>query len=207
MKPLGGLYAITDEQLLTEIFTEKVEEVLSGGARLLQYRNKGKDKSLQQMQSKQLRKLCDAYDTLLIINDDIELAKYCAADGVHLGENDGNLRHARQQLGDNKIIGASCYNSMEKAAQAAQEGADYLAFGSFFPSKTKPNAMPADSRLLSLAKARFKLPMCAIGGITTTNAPPLIAAGADMLAVITDLFSAANCRVRAQAYQALFAYD
>ncbi|MGA2655694.1 MAG: thiamine phosphate synthase, partial [Gammaproteobacteria bacterium] len=135
-----------------------------------------------------LRILCNKYDALLLINDDIELAKICNADGVHLGQSDVALVKAREYLGENAIIGITCHDSLELAQKAVNEGADYISFGCFFPSKTKPQAKPAPLSVLTKAREQFKLPIVAIGGITQQNAQLLIQAGADLLAVSAGLF-------------------
>jgi len=141
---------------------------------------------------------------LLIINDDVALAATCNADGVHIGQHDTELREARTQLGPQAIIGISCYNRFELAQQAAENGADYVAFGRFYPSKTKPDAVPASLDLLHQAKQELDVPVAAIGGITVDNAAPLLEAGADMLAVVDGLFGQADIRPAAQHYQTLF---
>ena len=142
---------------------------------------------MQQEQAVALRALTHRFGALLIINDDVELAQFCEADGVHLGREDGALESARQKLGADALLGASCYQDANLAVQAAAAGADYVAFGSFYSSPTKPNAGRASLDLLS---AKTALPVCAIGGITPANAAPLVAAGADMLAVISALYDA-----------------
>ncbi|MCW9013689.1 MAG: thiamine phosphate synthase [Gammaproteobacteria bacterium] len=198
MKQLHGLYAITSANLLIqENFIEIVEQTLSGGARIIQYRDKTSDTNKRFEQALQLKKLCDQHQALLIINDDIELAFEVNADGVHIGSNDESIDQARQKLGPEKIIGVSCYNKLELAQQAKIEGANYIAFGSFFPSPTKPEAATADLSLIHQAKT-LNIPICTIGGITHANAPQLVAAGADMLAVISDIFDAADIRAASQ---------
>jgi thiamine-phosphate pyrophosphorylase len=140
----------------------------------------------------------------LIINDDVELAVHCGAAGVHLGRDDADLATARARLGTGAIIGVSCYADLERAREAAAAGADYLAFGRFFPSQTKPEAVPADPALLAAARRELDLPLCAIGGITPANAAPLLEAGADLLAVIQGLFGQPDVRAAAARFQALF---
>ncbi len=191
MKPaLQGLYAITDQRLMPVAhFADKAEAALAAGARILQYRDKSVDQHRRKQQATRLRELCSAYDALLIINDDLSLAREVDADGVHIGKDDFALATARKQLGENRIIGVSCYNQIELAESAIQGGADYVAFGSFFNSSIKPEAPVAGAELISNLKQRFDTPVCCIGGITTTNCPPLIEAGADMLAVISDVFA------------------
>ncbi|MDP2787239.1 MAG: thiamine phosphate synthase [Pseudomonadota bacterium] len=190
---LRGLYAITPDWTDTLRLATVTEAILGAGCRVLQYRNKRASDSLLREQAVALRKLTAQYDARLIINDDLDLALFCAADGVHLGEDDGQLAAARLRLNGasaDKILGASCYQSLPLALAAAQAGADYVAFGSFFASPTKPQAKRADPGLIAAAKRETGLPICAIGGITTDNAGSLIAAGVDLLAVISALYDA-----------------
>lgn len=192
-KKLSGLYAITPDWNDTRRLLNVTEAILEGGCRVLQYRNKQTSDCHRQEQAVALRGLTRKFAARLIINDDLELALFCAADGVHLGEDDGQLATARQRLdaaGAGIILGASCYQSLPLALDAAQAGVDYLAFGSFFASPTKPLAKRADPALILAAKHATGLPVCAIGGITLDNAATLIAAGADLLAVITALYDA-----------------
>jgi thiamine-phosphate pyrophosphorylase len=187
---LRGLYAITDSQLLGgERLLPWVDAALAGGARLLQYRDKSGDVLLRREQAGQLKTLCDYYGAQLIINDDLALASELQV-GLHLGRDDGSLREARQQLGRDAILGATCHASLAFAEQAAAEGASYLAFGRFFQSVTKPGAPAATPVLLEQARKRYSLPLAAIGGVTLHNAPQLIGAGADLLAVVHGLFGA-----------------
>jgi thiamine-phosphate pyrophosphorylase len=140
-------------------------------------------------QAQQLLSLCNQFGATFIVNDDVDLAAAVHAHGVHLGGEDVPLPQARQRLGAEAVIGASCYNRLELAVRAQQQGADYVAFGRFFPSRTKPQAVPADIALLRQAKAQLHLPIVAIGGITAQNGAQLIAAGADMLAVVEAVFA------------------
>lgn len=189
-KFLHGLYAITNEQLMpADIFLSKAESALSAGIAVLQYRDKSSDTLKRTTQVSLLKQLCDKHNTLLIINDDIELAKEVDADGVHIGKDDQSIHIVREQLGENKIIGVSCYDQIALAESAVKDGADYIAFGSFFNSSVKPDASKANINLIADFKSNYDTPVCCIGGITTENCPPLIAAGADMLAVISDVFS------------------
>jgi thiamine-phosphate pyrophosphorylase len=204
---LRGLYAITDSQLLAGRFLSHVEAALEGGVCLLQYRDKGDDAARRLREAEALMKLCECYGTQLIINDDAELAARLGV-GVHLGQTDGPLTPARALLGRQAIIGSTCHASLELAAQAASEGASYVAFGRFFNSVTKPGAPAANVDLLEQARAQVKLPIAVIGGITLDNAAPLVAHGADLLAVIHGLFgddSAQEVTRRARAFNALFA--
>ncbi|WP_248799396.1 thiamine phosphate synthase [Pseudomonas sp. MWU13-2105] len=203
---LRGLYAITDSQLLAGKFLSYVEAALDGGVTLLQYRDKSTDEARRLREAEALRLLCERYKTHLIINDDAELAARLGV-GVHLGQTDGPLTPARALLGSRAIIGSTCHAQLELAEQAAREGASYVAFGRFFNSTTKPGAPAADVALLERARPRLQLPIAVIGGITLDNAAPLVAHGADLLAVIHGLFGADNTREvtrRAQAFNALF---
>ncbi|PWB49293.1 MAG: thiamine phosphate synthase [Nitrosomonadales bacterium] len=201
---IGGLYAITPEQPDTARLLTQVRAALSGGASVVQYRSKSQDAALLHEQASELLELCHAFEVPLIINDSLRLADLSGADGLHLGREDGSLRQARIVLGAEKVIGVSCYNSLELALQAEAGGADYVAFGSFFPSLTKPGAVAAPLELLRQAKARLHAPIVAIGGITVDNAPPLIEAGADAVAVISGLFDAPDIQLAAQQYSQLF---
>jgi thiamine-phosphate pyrophosphorylase len=199
---LRGLYAITPDWQDTAPLLTATEAILASGGRLLQYRNKTADAALRLAHATALRQLTRRYAATLIINDDLALALAVDADGVHLGAEDGDLNAARQRLGAAKILGASCYQSAALAEKAAAAGADYVAFGSFFASPTKPHAPRAAIDLLH--DRRDDLPVCAIGGITTANAPTLIAAGADMLAVISALYNAADIAATTQHFLRLF---
>jgi len=151
-----------------------------------------------------LRRLTREHGARLIINDDLALCQLVDADGLHLGRDDGDLRVARAILGPQRILGASCYADLEAARRACAAGADYVAFGTAFPSPTKPDAVRAPLELYARARAELPVAVCAIGGITATNAAPLLDAGVDLLAVITDLFSAPDIAARAAQYQRLF---
>jgi thiamine-phosphate pyrophosphorylase len=202
---LGGLYVITDTALIPdEQFSECVAAVLRGGARIVQYRDKRDLPALRLELAKEMVRLCREHGAVSIVNDDIELAAQVGADGVHIGKDDAALSHVRERLGQGAIIGVSCYNRLDLALEAEQQGADYVAFGAFFPSRTKPNAVPASLDLLREAKVKLSIPVCAIGGINSQNASPLIAAGADMTAVISDVFAAPNIEASAQRLSSLF---
>jgi len=187
---MKGLYAITDtDKLNSEIMLARSEEILRAGASLLQYRNKQADQNTRIAEAKELHTLCRQYSVPLIINDDIGLAVQTGADGVHLGKADSTVTDARERLGNKIMIGCSCYNDLDRAQQAAKSGADYIAFGAFFSSPTKPDAAHAKPDIIQIAKQKFKLPVVAIGGITPENGRSLIEAGADMLAVISGLYA------------------
>ncbi len=204
---LRGLYAITDSDLLANgRLLPYVEAALAGGARILQYRDKSTDAARRLDEAGRLAELCRQYGAHCIINDDAALAAQLGV-GVHLGQTDGSLVAARQQLAAGSIIGATCHARLELAEQAAAAGASYLAFGRFFHSLTKPGAPAATPEMLEQARARFALPLVAIGGVDLDNGAGLIARGADMLAVIHALFaadSASEVERRARAFSALF---
>lgn len=202
---LRGLYAITDTGLCPDdLLAERVEQALQGGCRLLQYRDKRPQRALRRSLAEGLARLCRRYGALLIINDDIELAGEVAAQGVHLGREDADPLRARTLLGEQAIIGVSCYNRFDLAQAAARAGADYIAFGRFFSSHTKPDAVQAHSDLLRRGKTTLGLPLVAIGGITPENGGPLIEAGADMLAVVQGVFGQPDIRAACRAFSELF---
>ncbi|MDR0673473.1 MAG: thiamine phosphate synthase [Zoogloeaceae bacterium] len=203
---LAGLYALTPDTTDTRWLTAAARALLAGGCRLLQYRNKTADATLRRAQAIALQTLCRKRHAALIINDDLRLAADIGADGVHLGRDDGDLAAARRFLGDESLIGASCYNDFTRAKNAVDAGASYVAFGAMRVSASKPQAPLAAPDLLSRARDALHLPICAIGGVTLENAAPLIRAGATMVAVIHDLFQRppARIRARAAAYQQLF---
>ncbi len=200
---LCGLYAITDDSLQDQLAIA-IEAALAGGCRLIQYRSKQRSASERQQEACALLALCNRYNAKLFINDDVALAKSIGAHGVHLGQEDTSLAEARALLGPQAIIGITCHNSLDLARAAQAGGADYVAFGRFFPSTTKHSAPPADLSVLTAAKTSLAIPVVAIGGITLDNAPAVVQAGADMLAVVGDLFGATDINARARAYTALF---
>jgi len=190
---LKGLYAITDENLIPEQhFNQAIESALQGGAKIIQYRDKSNDQNKRLRQAKALRLLCRQYKSLCIINDDIELAKIVDADGVHLGKDDSSLAKAREALGDEAVIGVSCYNDLTLAINAEKDTADYVAFGAIFSSTTKPDATIASLDIISQAKRQLSIPVCTIGGITEDNLQQVVQHGADMSAVISSLFSSSD---------------
>lgn len=187
---LSGLYGITDDSLLSDDkLLNSVESALSAGCKILQYRSKIEDWQTRVAQAAELQGLCEKYQVPLIINDSIELCAEVNAAGVHLGKSDGSIVQAREILGPDKIIGVTCHDSVEAAIKAESEGADYVAFGRFFSSITKPDASPAEIRVLTAAKEKLSIPVVAIGGINAENGASLIEAGADMLAVINAIFA------------------
>ena len=197
---ISGLYAVTLDTADARWLTERAAQVLAGGARILQYRTKQVEGEARLRIAQALAQLCRDRRALFIVNDDIALAKRIGADGVHLGRCDASIADARAALGPRAVIGASCYDELERGAVQAAAGASYLAFGSFFVSTVKPGAVRAPLELLTRARARFDLPLVAIGGITPENAGMLIDRGADALAVITALFDARDPAAAAYAF-------
>jgi len=184
-----------------------VEAALAGGARIVQYRSKSTDPRARREQCGQLIERCHAYGARLIVNDDVTLARELSADGVHLGQEDVPLIAARAELGSGILIGVSCYDSLPRALEAQQQGADYVAFGSFFPSPVKPHAARATLALLRAARSVLGLPIVAIGGITPDNGHVLVEAGADALAVISSLFDVPDTLAAARVFAGLFATE
>ena len=202
---LRGLYAITDSYLIPEdTFNDCIKRLLLGGASIIQYRDKSNDPDKRLTQARALRELCDSHGALLIINDDIELAIQTDADGVHLGKDDMSLTDARKKLGNKLIIGLSCYDQLESAIEAENQGADYVAFGAVYQSPTKPDATVITLDMLKHAKSQLSIPVCAIGGINGHNALPVVDTGVDMVAVISDLFAHDDIQARSEALSNLF---
>jgi thiamine-phosphate pyrophosphorylase len=197
---IKGLYAITPDEPNTAELLRKAKLALLGNARVLQYRNKLADSALRLKQARALRELTAEYSVLFIINDDVMLARQTDADGVHLGGDDASVPTARDELGNGKFIGVSCYNRLSLALEAVRQGADYVAFGSFYSSTVKPGAVVASPDLLMQARREIAVPLVAIGGITLQNAPRLLEAGADALAVISALFGATDIQGTAKQF-------
>ena len=204
-KFIHGLYVITDTKLMNEKnIIAKVSLALKGGAKIVQYRDKANSEQTKLRLATQLQKLCKSYQAWFIVNDDIHLAKEVNADGVHIGKDDDDIHKARQLLGDNAIIGVSCYNDLNRALQMQDLGANYVAFGRFFNSKTKPNAPQAEIETLHQAKQSLHIPIVAIGGVTADNAQSLIDSGADSVAVIQGVFAAQDIQAESKKLQNLF---
>jgi thiamine-phosphate pyrophosphorylase len=202
---LHGLYAIADTAVIpADGLAAAVRAALAGGTRAVQYRDKGTDAEQRLTDARDLAQLCRRAGALFIVNDDTELAAAAGADGVHVGREDAALDLCRDRLGANAVIGVSCYNRLELALEAERGGAAYVAFGSFFPSAVKPDAVRATTDLLREARTRLHVPITAIGGITPENAPALIAAGADAVAVITGVFAQPDIEAAARRYARLF---
>ncbi len=206
MSRLRGLYAITPGAGVAAMpLAAQVEQAIAGGACVIQYRETSGDPEKRLRAGKALLALCRASGVPLIINDDLDLAMRIGADGVHLGRDDADPAVARKHLGPRAIIGVSCYDQLEQALHAQEIGADYAAFGRFFPSSTKPLAVQATPDLLRRARERMTIPLVAIGGITPENGASLISAGADMLAVVDAVFGQSDIRAAATAFTRLFA--
>jgi thiamine-phosphate pyrophosphorylase len=203
---LRGLYAVTSEAICcspTDLLAA-VTQALTGGAALIQYRDKKHDALTRERNAHALLGLCHQHGALLIINDDVELALASGADGVHLGAADAPLAAARARLGALAIIGVSCAGSLPRALAAQAGGASYVAFGRFFDSRTKPDAPPAPLGLLAEARPQLRIPLCAIGGVTPQNASALIERGADMVAAVEGVFGAADIEAAARGYAQFF---
>ena len=205
--PAFGLYAITLEPESGSgsiQLTSAVQAALSGGATMIQYRAKQRPRDRKAADLRDLLPLCRAAKAPLIVNDDVDLAAETDADGIHIGEYDEALAAARQRLGKSCIIGVSCYDSLQRARDAVGAGASYVAFGSFYPTATKVASRRAAITLLHQAQAEGIGPIAAIGGITHDNAPPLLAGGAQYLAVISAVFCADDIRAAAIGFSRLF---
>lgn len=203
-QPVSGLYAVTPDLADTHALIGKVEAALRGGARVVQYRNKSTTASVRCEQAVRIAQLCRRGGALFIVNDSIETARVSDAHGVHLGRDDASVAQARALLGAGKLIGVSCYNDLDRARVAQSQGADYVAFGSFFPSATKPLAVRADIELLRSASTELDVPVVAIGGIDENNAGALVAAGAHAIAVVGALFDSVDIEAQARRLAQLF---
>lgn len=199
---LRGLYVLTDERL-GDRMESVVSAALTGGARLVQYRDKSRDQQRREREAHALRELTREHHALFLVNDDPVLAASVSADGVHLGRDDPDVAGARKLLGTDAVIGVSCYDSLSLARAAVVAGASYLAFGSMYPSSTKPGAVRAPLELLMTAKSEFATPLCAIGGVTPQNAGALVQAGADMIAVVSAVVFAIDPQAAARRLAAI----
>lgn len=203
---LRGLYAITSQAICDSParLEAGVAAAITGGARLIQYRDKRSDAATRLVNARQLRQRCRDAGVRFIVNDDMQLAAEVEADGVHLGKSDGSIAVARALLGDGVLIGVSCSGDLARALAAQQQGADYVAFGRFYDSNTKPDAPLASVEVLREARAQLRLAIVAIGGVTPDNAAPLLAAGADLIAAVDGVFGAADVEAAARRYAVLF---
>jgi thiamine-phosphate pyrophosphorylase len=204
--PSRGLYAIADSALHSGAALERaVARAIAGGARMIQYRDKSEDADRRRADAAMLVRICRRHGVPMIVNDDVELALETNADGVHVGRDDADPSTARSRLGNHFIIGVSCYNRVELAESAQQNGADYVAFGSMFSSATKPDATRAEIATVESARERIHLPIVAIGGITPENGGLLLDAGVDLLAVVRGVFGHDDPAESARRYTELFA--
>jgi thiamine-phosphate pyrophosphorylase len=202
--PIEGLYALTPEDIDPGLLLERVEAALEAGLRLLQLRDKSNARDERVRRARPLVDACSRVGATVIVNDDPALAAELGAHGVHLGRDDGSIESARRLLGANAVVGVSCYDDLDRALRLRAEGAGYVAFGSFFASSVKPGAVRPGVDLLRQARARLDCPIVAIGGITLATVPVLRQAGADAVAIITDLFSARDIGARVRDYGRLF---
>ena len=200
---IKGLYAVTPEEKDLSLLSLQVESCIKGGAKIIQYRAKKLPQIEKTKQAKKIKILCDYYKVPLIINDDIELCRILNADGVHLGENDESLEKARSVLGPSKIIGVSCYNSIDRVRQAVDKGATYVALGACFPTITKPSAPKVSLELIALVLKKFKIPIVAIGGINLENIELLTNKGINCIAVINSLFKVRDIEGTAREFTSL----
>lgn len=205
MPDLRGLYAITSPELCAgPSLAAGVAGAIRGGASIIQYRDKQASPGERVDRATRLLHICSEAGVRLIINDDAGLASGIGADGVHIGATDGDLARTRERIGPECLLGVSCYDSLQRALEAQEAGADYVAFGSMFPSPTKPNAPCASLDLLQQAQSVLTVPVVAIGGITLDNAARVIAAGADAVAVISALFETSDIETTARKFAHLF---
>ncbi len=201
---MKGLYIVTPDWDDTQKLVDVTEQALLGGAALVQYRHKTASPDLRRKQAERLLALCRRYQRPFIINDHVDLCEALDADGIHVGGTDDSVLNLRTRLGPSKIIGASCYGSLELAHQAWHEGASYIAFGGFYPSRVKKYPVTTAPDIITQAKATIPLPSVVIGGMTQQNAVPLVAVGADMVAVISSIYMAEDPQVVARAFLGLF---
>lgn len=202
---MNGLYIVTPDWDDTERLLRVSEQALQGGATLLQYRHKSADAALRLVQASALQALCRRYARPFIINDYVELCLELDADGIHVGGTDASVAAVRAAVGPGKIVGASCYGSLQMARDAHLAGASYVAYGGFYPSKVKKYPLTTSIDILAQSKAEIPLPSVVIGGMTRQNSAPLVAAGADMVAAISSVYLADDPQAAAQEFTDLFA--
>ena len=201
---IKGLYAITPDTADLHTLIQKTQLAIEGGAFMVQYRSKIHDRDVKMQQCAAILRLCRDYKIPCIVNDDVDMCRILEADGVHLGEKDDNIAEVRRILGEDAIIGSSCYDQLNRAKQAQKEGASYVAFGAMFETSTKPNAPRATLELLREAKSQIQIPIVAIGGITVNNAHDVIKTGIDAIAVITSLYDAKTIKETAETFVKMF---
>ena len=201
---IKGLYAITPDSADLNTLIQKTKSAIEGGAFMVQYRSKIQDRDVKMQQCATILRLCREYEIPCIVNDDVDMCRILEADGVHLGEKDDNIAEVRHMLGEDAIIGSSCYDQLDRAKSAQKEGASYVAFGAMFPTSTKPNAPRATLALLKEAKREIQIPIVAIGGITVNNAHDVIKTGIDAIAVINSLYEAKSIKETAETFAKMF---
>jgi thiamine-phosphate pyrophosphorylase len=201
---MNGLYLVTPDWDDTEKMLAVTEQALLGGAALVQYRHKTADAAQRKAQASALLALCRRYQRPLVINDFVELCIELDADGVHVGGTDASVAQVRAALGPDKIVGASCYGSLQLARDAHQGGASYVAFGGFYPSRVKKYEVSTPATIVADSKAEIPLPAVVIGGMTAANSAPLVAQGADMVAAISSVYLADDPQAAAREFVALF---
>ena len=201
---IRGLYAITPDMADLNTLIQKTQSAIEGGVFMVQYRSKIHDHDVKMQQCAAILRLCREYEIPCIVNDDVDMCRSLEADGVHLGEKDDNIAEVRRILGEDAIIGSSCYDQLERAKQAQKEGASYVAFGAMYPTSTKPNAPRATIGLLREANSQIQIPIVAIGGITVNNAHDVIETGVDAIAVINSLYESHSIKETAETLSQMF---
>ena len=201
---IKGLYAITPDMADSNSLLQKTQLAIEGGAFMVQYRSKIQDRDVKMQQCAAILRLCREYEIPCIVNDDVDMCRVLEADGVHLGEKDDNIAEVRRILGEDAIIGSSCYDQLNRANEAQKEGASYVAFGAMYPTSTKPNAPRASLALLREAKREIQIPIVAIGGITMNNAHDVIETGIDAIAVINSLYESTSIKETAETFSHMF---
>lgn len=200
---LHGLYIVTPDWDDTELLLAGTERALKGGAALVQYRHKTADAVLRREQAGALLQLCRRHQTPFIINDYVDLCLELDADGIHVGGTDASVAEVRAQVGPDRIVGASCYGTLQLARDAHQAGATYVAFGGFYPSRVKKYDFRTAPEIVAESKREIPLPVVVIGGMTQENCQPLLAQGADMVAAISSVYMTADAEAAARAFVAL----
>ena len=201
---IKGLYAITPDMADLNTLIQKTRWAIEGGAFMVQYRSKIQDRAVKIQQCAAILRLCREYEIPCIVNDDVGMCRVLEADGVHLGEKDDNIAEVRRILGEDAIIGSSCYDQLNRANEAQKEGASYVAFGAMYPTSRKPNAPRASLALLREAKSEIQIPIVAIGGITMNNAHDVIETGVDAIAVINSLYESNSIKETAETFSHMF---
>jgi thiamine-phosphate pyrophosphorylase len=201
---MQGLYLVTPDWDDTQKLLEITEQALRGGAALVQYRHKSASLALRREQAELLLELCHIYERPFVVNDYVDLCIAIGADGVHVGGTDTSVAQVRAILGPDKIVGASCYGDLQLARDAHQDGASYIAFGGFYPSRVKKYPVTTSFDIIAKSKIEIPLPSIVIGGMTCDNAAPLVAAGANMVAAISSIYTATDPMLAAQGFSALY---